>query len=136
MRPDTWVRATNAGCGWLRFVLLPLTLVPLWFGDMMLSMMVMMAWMMVPLAFRKPTSDDAWMTRAAMGIQIWRSHPFDHPALLLAFLGTVVGLVLGAAAAWRGVLWLAAGGGVLFVGMQLVMHLWASRLFASRRERS
>ena len=29
MTPDAWVRAANPWCGWLRFVLLPMMLVPL-----------------------------------------------------------------------------------------------------------
>ena len=96
MTPDAWVRAANPWCGWLRFVLLPMMLVPLWFGQPMAAMMVMMAWMMVPRLFRKPISDTAWMTRAQLGMRIWRSRPMDDPRPLLMWCLILLSLMRAA----------------------------------------
>ena len=53
-------------------------LVPMWFGSMLGDMLIMTAWVMLPLLFRKASSGDGWMTRACLGVQIWRSRPPGH----------------------------------------------------------
>ncbi len=83
---DAWVRGTHPWCGWIRLFLLPLMLLPMWFGSMLGGMLVMTAWMMLPLLFRKPASGRNWMTRACLGVQIWRSRPLDDPASLLLLI--------------------------------------------------
>ncbi len=83
MTPDAWIRGANAWCGWLRLFLLPLALLPLWFGQPLAAMMVLMAWMMIPRLFRKPITDANWMTRAQLGVRIWRSRPLNDPRPLM-----------------------------------------------------
>ena len=97
---DAWVRGTHPWCGWVRLLLLPLMLVPMWFGSMLGGMLVMTAWMMLPLLFRKPASGRNWMTRACVGVQIWRSRPLDDPASLL--LVALAGLLLLLASRFSG----------------------------------
>ena len=76
-------------------------LVPMWFGSMLGGMLIMTAWMMLPLLFRKPSSGDSWMTRACQGVQIWRSRPLDDPVSLLLVALAGVFLLLAAALAGR-----------------------------------
>ena len=98
---DAWVRGTHPGCGWIRLILLPLMLVPMWFGSMLGGMLIMTAWMMLPLLVRKPSSGDGWITRACLGVQIWRSRPLDDPVSLLLVALAGVFLLLAAALAGR-----------------------------------
>ena len=91
---DAWVRGTHPWCGWVRLFLLPLMLVPVWFGYMWGGMLVMTAWMMLPVLFRKP-SGRTWMTRACLGVQIWRSRPLDDPLALLLLVVVILALALG-----------------------------------------
>ena len=98
---DAWVRGTHPWCGWIRLFLLPLMLVPMWFGSMLGGMLVMTAWMMLPLVFRKPSSGSSWMTRACLGVQIWRSRPLDDPVSLLLVALAGVFLLLASMLAGR-----------------------------------
>jgi len=98
---DAWVRGTHPGCGWIRLILLPLMLVPMWFGSMLGGMLIMTAWMMLPLLVRKPSSGDGWITRACLGVQIWRSRPLDDPVSLLLVALAGVFLLLATALAGR-----------------------------------
>ncbi len=96
---DAWVRGTNPWCGWIRLFLLPLMLVPVWFGHLWGGMLVMTVWMMLPVLFRKPASGSRWMTRACIGVQVWRSRPLDDPLALLLLLVVCLALALGMVAA-------------------------------------
>ena len=97
---DAGVRGANPWCGWLRFVLLPAFLAPMWFlpgpAGMLAGMAVMTVWMLLPTAFRKPRSDQAWMVRAGLGTQIWRSRPLEDPAALLLCILVAASLAAGA----------------------------------------
>lgn len=96
---DAWIRGTHPLCGWLRLLLLPLMLVPVWFGYLWGGMLVMTVWMLVPMLFGKPANNASWMTRACLGVQIWRSRPLSDVMGLLLLLLTTVALVLGMGAA-------------------------------------
>jgi hypothetical protein len=96
---DAWVRGTHPWCGWMRLFLLPLMLAPVWLGYMWGGMLVMTAWMMMPMLFRKPSRGDSWMTRACFGLQIWRSRPLDDPLALLLLVMTIISLALALVAA-------------------------------------
>ncbi|MDA0336880.1 MAG: hypothetical protein O2782_17080, partial [bacterium] len=69
-------------------------LVPVWFGYVWGGMLVMTVWMMLPVLFRKPSTGSRWMTRACIGVQVWRSRPLDDPLALL-LLVVCLALALG-----------------------------------------
>jgi len=86
---DAWVRGTHPWCGWIRLVLLPAMLAPIWFGAMWGGMVIMTVWMMLPMLFPKPAGGSRWMTRACLGVQIWRSRPLGDPVGLLLVILSV-----------------------------------------------
>ena len=98
---DAWIRGTHPWCGWIRLFLLPLMLIPMWFGLMWGGMLLMMAWMMLPLFFNKPSSRGNWMTRACLGVQIWRSRPLNDLGSLLLLVISGAALVLSSLSAGR-----------------------------------
>ena len=132
MTPDAWVRGANPWCGWLRFVLLPAALVPLWFGQSMVAMMVVMLWMMLPRLFRKPTSDTAWMTRAQLGVQIWRSRPLGDPRPLLMLCLILLSLMRAANTAVDHRLEATLLYGVAYVVTHLIFLSRTAQLYQSR----
>lgn len=134
MMPDTWVRATNPRCAWLRLLLLPSMLVPLWFGQMLLAMLVMMLWMMVPLVFRKPSSDDPWITRAALGGQIWRGRPRADLLVPVLWLATVAALGGGMWASRSGSLPATVAAGLLGVVFPLLLYVRTAALYGQHRD--
>jgi hypothetical protein len=50
--------------------------------------------MLLPLAFRKPSDQNRWMTRACLGVQIWRSRPLNDLSSLLLLVISAATLVL------------------------------------------
>lgn len=131
---DAWVRGSNPVCGWIRLFLLPAMLIPVWFGYALGGMVVMTVWMMLPMAFRKPISQSAWMTRAMLGVQLWRSRPLDDPGCLLFILLSGVGLIVGMGGAMQQHP-LATGSGVAlyFLSYGNVLARCASRLLQASR---
>ena len=119
MTPDAWMRGASPWCGWLRFFLLPSALIPLWFGQSMGAMMVVMAWMMVPRLFRKPVSDANWMTRAQLGVRIWRSSPLHDPRPLLMMCLVLLSLMRAA----HTVIENRPAAAALYVGAYFITHL-------------
>jgi hypothetical protein len=116
---DAWVRGTNPWCGWMRLFLLPLMLVPMWFGLMWAGMLLMTAWMLLPMVFSKPSGRDHWMTRACLGVQIWRSRPLDDLCSLLLVTLAGGGLVLASIMAMRQEPILLACGVITYFGLYL-----------------
>lgn len=121
---DAGVRGANPWCGWTRLVLLPTMLVPVWFGSMLGGVLVMTAWMLLPVAFGKSPSLSPWMTRAHLGLQVWRSRPLDEPLCLL-----LVGLAGGALVPG---MWAAARQDPLLLGASLAAY-FAAYLFLLHR---
>ena len=119
MTPDAWMRGANPWCGWLRYFLLPSALIPLWFGQSMGAMMVVMAWMMIPRLFRKPVSDSNWMTRAQLGVRIWRSSPLHDPRPLLMMCLVLLSLMRAA----HTVIENRPAAAALYVGAYFITHL-------------
>ncbi len=116
---DAWVRGTHPWCGWIRLFLLPLMLIPMWFGLMWGGMLLMMAWMLLPLFFNKPVGHGNWMTRACLGVQIWRSRRLDDLCNLLLVALAGGGLVLASIMAARQEPILLACGVVAYFGLYL-----------------
>ncbi len=134
MTPDAWVRGANPLCGWLRFVLLPAALIPLWFGQPMVALMIVMAWMMMPRFFRKPTSDAAWMTQAQLGVQIWRSRPLGDSRPLLMFCLVLLSLLRAADTAMNDRLLATLLYGAAYGATHLIFLSRTALLYQSRRD--
>lgn len=125
---DAWIRGTHPICGWLRLLLLPLMLVPVWFGYMWGGMLVMTLWMLIPMLFRKPSNNASWMTRACLGVQIWRSRPLGDTVSLLLLVLAAVALGFGMMAADRQV--------VVILGPGLLLYFASYGVFLSRCARA
>lgn len=123
-----WVRGSHPLCGWVRLFLLPLMVVPMWFGHMFGGMLIMTLWMLFPLAFRKLSDQNRWMTRACLGVQIWRSRPLNDPSSLLLLVISAATLVLSSLSAGRQ--------DPFLLGPALAMYFGAYLMFLRRNARS
>ena len=88
----TWARRSNPWASWIGLVGYPLMLVPIWYREWMMAMMMLM---MIPMLFARVTTFDNWMSKAVVGRQMWLARPRFDLALLLLLLS--VGLAVAAA---------------------------------------